>query len=78
VKPINCVKEREKMLDKLVSIRKRKGMTQEALSRASGIHRVTIAKYETGTSSPRLTNLEKLAAVLGVTVSELLGEEKAG
>lgn len=66
------------MLDKLVSIRKRKGMTQEALSRASGIHRVTIAKYETGTSSPRLTNLEKLAAVLGVTVSELLGEEKAG
>ena len=66
------------MLDKLVSIRKRKGMTQEALSRASGIHRVTIAKYETGTSSPRLSNLEKLAEALGVTVSELLGEEKAG
>ncbi len=66
------------MLDKLVTIRKRKCMTQEALSRASGIHRVTIAKYETGTSSPRLSNLEKLAEALGVTVSELLGEEKAG
>lgn len=66
------------MLEKLVPIRKRKGMTQEALSRASGIHRVTIAKYETGASSPRLSNLEKLAEALGVTVSELLGEEKAG
>lgn len=66
------------MLDKLAIIRKRKGMTQDALSRASGIHRVNIAKYETGVCCPSMRNLERLAAALGVTVSELLGEEKAG
>lgn len=64
------------MVNKLREIRKRKGMTQEALSRAAKINRANIAKYETGVSSPTLKSAEKLAAALGVTVDELIG--KAG
>jgi transcriptional regulator with XRE-family HTH domain len=64
------------MVNKLREIRKRKGMTQEALSKAAKINRVNIAKYETGVSSPTLKSAEKLAAALGVTVDELIG--KAG
>lgn len=64
------------MVNKLREIRKSKGMTQEALSKAAKINRVNIAKYETGVSSPTLKSAEKLAAALGVTVDELIG--KAG
>jgi transcriptional regulator with XRE-family HTH domain len=64
------------MVNKLREIRKKKGMTQEALSKAAKINRVNIAKYETGVSSPTLKSAEKLAAALGVTVDELIG--KAG
>ena len=64
------------MVNKLREIRKRKGMTQEALSKAATINRVNIATYETGVSSPTLKSAEKLAAALGVTVDELIG--KAG
>lgn len=64
------------MVNKLREIRKRKGMTQEALSKAANIHRITIAKYETGRARPTLESAEKLAAALGVTIDELIG--KAG
>ena len=64
------------MVNKLREIRQRKAMTQEALSKAAKINRVTITKYETGVSSPTLKSAEKLAAALGVTVDELIG--KAG
>jgi transcriptional regulator with XRE-family HTH domain len=46
------------------------------LAKASGVHRVTIARMETGKISPNIRTLEKLSAALGVKVSELI--EKAG
>lgn len=60
----------------LREIRKRKGMTQAALSAFTGINRVSIAKYETGKTEPSLKTAEKLASALDVTVDELIG--KAG
>ena len=62
---------------KLAELRKSKGLSQDQLSKASGIHRVTIARIETGAISPNLQTLEKLAAALGVCVCELISE-KAG
>lgn len=59
----------------LREIRKQKGMTQEALAAFSGVNRVSIAKYETGKTTPSLQTAEKLAAALGVTVDELLKGE---
>ncbi len=62
------------MVAKLREIRKQKGMTQEELSKAASINRVTIAKYETGKISPTLKSAEKIAAALGVKVDDLLDE----
>lgn len=60
------------MIAKLKEIRKLRGMTQEQLAKASGIHRVTIAKYEAQSVDPSIENAEKLASVLGVTVDALI------
>jgi DNA-binding XRE family transcriptional regulator len=49
-------------------------MTQTALGQATGIHQVTIAKYETGKISPRMANAIKLAEALGVSVTDLYGK----
>lgn len=57
---------------RIKELRKQKGMTQEALAAFTGINRVSIAKYETGKTTPSLNTAEKLAAALGVTVDELL------
>ena len=58
------------------AVRKAKGMTQRKLSFLSGVHRVSIARYETGKVSPNIRALEKLAGALGVSVDDLIG--KAG
>jgi transcriptional regulator with XRE-family HTH domain len=47
-------------------------MTQEQLAKESGVHRVTIARYETGATSPTVRSLEKIAAALNVPVSDLV------
>ena len=62
---------------RLAEIRKSKGLSQDQLSKLSGVGRVTIARIETGKISPNLQTLEKLAAALGVCVCELI-MEKAG
>lgn len=59
---------------KLREIRKKMGMTQAQLSTASGVNRISIARYETGATSPALCTAQKLAAALGVTVDELIGK----
>lgn len=61
---------------KLREIRRERGLTQEQLSKASKVNRISIARYETGVTSPALEIAQKLAAALGVTVDELIG--KAG
>ena len=65
------------MVLNLKEIRKRRGLTQEALSMVSNVNRANIAKYETNTSVPSLKTCEKLANSLGVTVDELIGKEGA-
>lgn len=62
---------------RLAEVRREKGWTQTELAEASGINRVTIARYETGKQSPTLRLLEKLAEALGVSISDL-SEKKAG
>lgn len=48
------------------------GITQEQLSRRSGVHRVTIARIETGEQLPRYQTLDALAAALGLSVDTLI------
>lgn len=56
---------------RLVRLRADAGMTQRDLAQASGVSVPQIARYETGTSKPRMTALVKLAKALGVDVSML-------
>ena len=52
-------------------------MTQEQLAEATGVHRVTIARIETGDVSPKAETLKRLADALGVLVDDLI-EKEAG
>lgn len=63
-------------ISKLATVRKDKGFSQARLAQVSGVHRVTIARIETGKISPNIRTLELLAEAMGVGVGELI--EKAG
>lgn len=56
---------------RLVRLRAEADLTQKELSRLSGVSVPQIARYETGTSKPRMAALVKLAKALKVDVSAL-------
>ncbi len=56
----------------LLKIRKQKNLTQEALAEAVGVARQTIAKWEAAESAPDLELAGKLAAVLEVSLDDLV------
>lgn len=65
-----------KMLSKNLKIfRKRKGLTQENVAEALNIVRQTVSKWEKGISVPDADMLIRLAEVLDVSVSELIGSD---
>lgn len=49
-----------------------RGMTQVALSEASGVNRVQIADIEAGRAKGSVDTLRKLADALGVTIDDLV------
>lgn len=59
----------------LVAVRKRRGLTQQALADDVGLHVNQIKRYETGTSQPTLETLVRLAKALHVTLDELVFAE---
>ncbi len=50
-------------------------LTQEEVADKIGVDRSTVAKWETGTASPRADKLPLLARILNCTVDELLSTE---
>lgn len=53
----------------------RKGkMTQSELAEAIGVHEITVRRWELGERTPDAEDLQKAANVLGVTVSDLIGD----
>lgn len=61
--------------ENLKTIRKAKGYTQEELAIKIHVVRQTVSKWEKGLSVPDADALTKIADVLEVSVSELLGAE---
>jgi transcriptional regulator with XRE-family HTH domain len=59
---------------RLVSLRKQKGLTQQALAEALGLHITQVKRYEAGTSQPSLEALKKMAQTLRVTTDSLIFE----
>lgn len=61
--------------DNLKALRKKKGITQEELAARLNVVRQTVSKWETGLSVPDSELLIKLAEILEVPVSRLLGSK---
>ena len=64
-------------ITRLAEARRENGMTQAQLAEASGVHRVTISRLESGKVSANVETLGKLAKALGVQVGDLV-DKKAG
>ena len=61
--------------DNIRNLRKNRGLTQEELAIRLNVVRQTVSKWEKGLSVPDAEMLQKLADILEVTVSQLLGGE---
>jgi transcriptional regulator with XRE-family HTH domain len=59
---------------KLVTLRRKKGLSQRALAKLSKVTNVTIARIESGVYDPRLSTLRRLAKALKVKVADLVDE----
>lgn len=59
--------------ERLKMARKNNGITQDELSRRSGIPKVTISSYERGAREPSLFYAVCLAEALGVSICWLAG-----
>ena len=57
-------------------LRKHANLTQEQLAQELSLKRSTIAKWETGVTSPRFRTLPALAKALDVTYDELLKDKR--
>jgi transcriptional regulator with XRE-family HTH domain len=55
-------------------LRSRADYSQESFAAAAGIHRTYMGLVERGRVAATVTTLEKIAAALGITASELLAE----
>lgn len=59
---------------KLVSLRKKNGMTQMELAERLNISRQAISRWEAGAAFPSLDNLRLLSELYGVTINDLLND----
>ncbi|WP_037351164.1 helix-turn-helix domain-containing protein [Anaeroarcus burkinensis] len=57
--------------DKIKSLRKEKGLSQEDLAKKCGLNRNSIYKYEKNETTPKLNQIKKIAAALDVEANEL-------
>ena len=62
--------------EKLQSLRKSNGITQEALAEMLNVTRQTISKWECGESSPDFRSLVKISEIFKVSVDFLLKDEE--
>ncbi len=58
--------------ERVVTLRKQKGWTQQQLAEQVGVRVLQIRRYESGASQPALDAIRRLALALGVTTDELI------
>lgn len=59
--------------ENIIFLRKRNGMTQEALSERINVSRQTVAKWERAESEPDCSSLMRLSTLFNVTIDALVG-----
>lgn len=62
--------------DNLKKIREEKKLSQHGLARKLKVAQSTIGMWESGKRTPKIGELNRMARVLNITVSRLLGQEK--
>ena len=59
--------------ERLMSLRRARGLSQEALGDMLDVTRQTVSKWERGDSTPELEKLVELSRIFGVSLDELAG-----
>lgn len=62
--------------EKLKSIRKQAGMSQEQLAEKLGVSRQAVTKWETDTGIPDIENIMAISALFDISIDELLSNER--
>lgn len=66
------------MSDSLADLRRRRGWSQAHLAEQTGVHRSTVAAWESGRATPSRSNAETLEQLLGLPTAPSGDEEGAG
>lgn len=61
--------------EKIYELRKKEGLSQEALAEKLGVSRQSVSKWETGEATPEVSKLLSLSKLFGVTTDYLLDDE---
>lgn len=64
-----------KLADKILYLRKKQGMSQEALAEQLNVSRQAISRWEMGTAQPDASNLLQLSKLFSVSADFLLNDE---
>lgn len=62
--------------ERLMSLRRARGLSREALGYMLDVTRQTVSKWERGDSTPELEKLVELSRIFGVSLDELAGIER--
>ena len=62
--------------EKLLELRKQKGLTQAELAEILFVSRTAVSKWESGRGYPNIDSLKAIAKFFGVTIDELLSGEE--
>lgn len=62
--------------EKLQTLRKQKGLTQEELAQALFVSRTAISKWESGKGYPSIDSLKEISKYFSITIDELLSSEE--
>ena len=64
------------LADKIITLRKKNGWSQEELAEQVGVSRQAISKWENGRSCPNILMLDDIAAALGLEIKDLFDENE--
>ena len=60
--------------EKLIVLRKNKGLTQDDFAKAVGVSRQAVYKWENGTSYPEVSKLLEIKALYGISLDDLFDD----
>ena len=72
-----AVEGQRKFAQRLRGLRHKSNLSQQKLADLSGVGRVTIARIESASQSPRLETIQRLAAAMGHPIQALMMDDQA-